>query len=165
MLTLLLVTDNNIWSDLENGRVLQAIFDLPFRFVTSDFIGVEMPTALSALLRSLDVEFLVLNPDQVADIYTLNQEHRSVSIADLSALILARDLQVILLSGDKALRNLAEANSIKVHGVLWLLDELVNNQVIVPLQAALALEKMLAKNARLPQDECAKRMRKWRGSP
>jgi len=106
-----------------------------------------------------------LNPDQVVEIYVLNQEHRSVSIADLSALILARDLQVILLSGDKALRNLAEANSIKVHGVLWLLDELVNNQVIVPLQAALALEKMLAKNARLPQDECAKRMRKWRGSP
>jgi len=55
MLTLLLVTDNNIWSDLENGRVLLSIFDLPYKFVTSNFVGGEMSTALSDLLRSLNV--------------------------------------------------------------------------------------------------------------
>ena len=33
----ILVTDTNIWIDLENGRILAEIFLLPYQFVTPDF--------------------------------------------------------------------------------------------------------------------------------
>jgi hypothetical protein len=48
-----------------------------------------------------------------------------------------------------------------VHGVLWLLDEMVHYQAITPGQAANALGRMLNQGARLPVDECHKRLVRW----
>ena len=32
-----LVTDTNIWIDLENGKILAEVFRLPYQFFTTDF--------------------------------------------------------------------------------------------------------------------------------
>jgi predicted nucleic acid-binding protein len=160
---LLLVTDTNIWVDLENGEVLESIFSLPYQFVTSDFVGEEIPKKLWESLTSFGVKVYHLNSEQISGIYHLNQTCRSVSITDLSSLVLARDLPAILLSGDKPLRKLAEKQAVEVHGVLWLLDNLIDHQIIQLRQAVLVLKRILATNARLPENECRKRFKRWRG--
>ncbi len=68
-----------------------------------------------------------------------------------------------LLTGDRHLREAATQEGVAVHGTLWLLDELVRLGTIVPLQAA-ALEHMLAHGRRLPQDECQKRIERWKAA-
>jgi hypothetical protein len=56
---------------------------------------------------------------------------------------------------------LAEKQAIEPHGVLWLLDALVDHQIITQSEACLALKRMLAHNARLPKKPCNKRLKKW----
>lgn len=163
--SLLLVTDTNIWIDLQNGEVLALIFDLPYQFITTDFAADELFTTIWATLEALGVEVYGLSPEQITDIYDLNQSHPPVSTTDLSCLVLARDLPATLLSGDKQLRNLAETQAIEVHGVLWLLDALLDHQIISQSEAHFALNRMLAHNARLPQKPCKKRLRKWGSDP
>lgn len=160
-LSLLLVTDTNIWIDLENGEVLSFVFQLPYKFITTDFAANEIKYDLWASLESLGVEAHSLSPEQVSDIDLLNKKHHPVSITDLSCLVLARDLPAILLSGDNPLRKLAEMQAVEVHGVLWLLDGLVDHRIISPTQACVALNRILAHNARLPEGSCKKRLRKW----
>jgi len=87
--------------------------------------------------------------------------HRNLSIIDLAAFLLAKDLDATLLTGDSRLYELAVANGLSVRGVLWLLDEIIRLRVLVPERAAVALQKMLEMGARLPRDECRKRLVNW----
>jgi len=160
--SLLLITDTNIWIDLQNGEVLALIFALPFKLITTDFAADELHPTFWATLETLGVEAYRLDPGQIMDIYRLNQSHPPVSTIDLSCMVLARDFAAILLSGDKPFRTLAETQAIEVHGVLWLLDALVDQQIITQSEACLALNRMLARNARLPKGPCNKRLKKWR---
>jgi predicted nucleic acid-binding protein len=156
---LMCVTDTNIWIDLENGEVLELIFELPYQFITTDFAADELDATLWASLEALGVEAYGLSSEQIKDIYLLIQSHHTVSTTDLSTLVLARDLPAILLSGDNPLRKLAEEQAIEVHGVLWVLDALVAQQLITPGQACHSLKNMLARNARLPKVPCNKRLK------
>jgi hypothetical protein len=79
----------------------------------------------------------------------------------LAAFLLAKVIEATLLTGDRRLIELAKANRMSVHGVLWLLDEMVHYQAITPGQAANALGRMLDRGARLPADECRKRLVRW----
>ena len=81
---------------------------------------------------------------------------------DLFALVLARALKAMLLSGDQHLRRIAAQQGVVVHGTLWVLDEMVRLKVVAPSQAVQALEQMLAQGSRLPQAEYQARLRRWR---
>jgi len=165
MLTSLLITDTNIWLDLENGNLLETVFDLPFFFVSPVFAGEEIDHEKWELLKSLGLTVYDLNPEQISEIYTLNQYNRSVSTTDLSSFILARDLSAILLSGDGALRKLAKKHAIEVHGALWLLDQLILHGIIPASRAAAVLIRMIERGARFPKNECDKRLKAWQASP
>ena len=91
----------------------------------------------------------------------LRSSHRYLSVIDLASFLLAKSLDAILLTGDSRLYELATTNRLSVHGVLWLLDEMVRLRVLVPDQVAGALRKMLEAGARLPLDECRKRLSDW----
>jgi hypothetical protein len=67
----------------------------------------------------------------------------------------------ILLTGDSKLRKAAQASGVKVRGVLWVLDELVDASLLLPAKAA---EARRDGGAFLPQDECDKRITKWIGA-
>ena len=67
------------------------------------------------------------------------------------------------LSIPRRLRRYAEQQSIEVHGILFLFDEMVANSVISPIDAATKLEELMALNSRLPQAAIRERIDKWRG--
>jgi predicted nucleic acid-binding protein len=88
------------------------------------------------------------------------QVSSSLSIQDCSALLLATEIESILLTGDAALRRHAEERHIEVHGMLWVLDTLVNDGHIAPSVAAQRL-KMLMESSWYPEEACLSLLEKW----
>ncbi len=156
------VIDTSVLIDFYWGGLLEALFALPFDFLAPDVILAELVVPAGAQLLAWGLQSVSLSGAQVIEVLTLAAQHRRPSINDLFALVLARSRGVPLLTGDRALRELAEAEGITVHGSLWLLDELVRLAVIPPVRAGRGLEQMMAHGSRLPERECKLRMRRWR---
>jgi len=49
-----------------------------------------------------------------------------------------------------------------VHGLLWILDRLIDYNALAPLEAADAPEKVLTEGNWLPKKECEVRLKHWR---
>ncbi len=156
-----LVTDTNIWIDLENGKILVEIFRLPYQFITSDFATVEFINPDWHTLQALGLKTHHLEPESVLALAQLRQTFHQLSVVDLAALLLAKTLGTSLVTGDRRLNDLARVQGLSVHGVLWILDEMVIHQVLSANQTARALRKMLDQGARLPTNECQKRFESW----
>lgn len=101
--------------------------------------------------------------DEVIEIV---EEHSSVSgnlsIPDCSVCYFARKHNVPMLTGDRRLRRYAEEQSIEVHGILFIFDELVRHDIISTSMAADRLEELFAINARLPKAEIRERINRWK---
>ena len=108
-------------------------------------------------LRSIE-----LSSDQIERLLQLSPLYRRLSVMDLSALILAEEWHVPLLTNDRPLREMAAEAGIEVHGTLWILDKMVCRSLISPGNAADALESMIAKGSRFPPSESSRRMKQWR---
>lgn len=156
------VTDANIWIDVHNGGLVREIFRLPLQFIAPDLVIEELESPDSNLLMQQGLQRGKLDSNDVMQLLSLSQRHRSrVSTEDLAALVLARKLQVMLLTGDSNLTRIAKSYRLQVHGILWLLDEIVRLQIISPQSGRLALKKILNGGARLPRTECDKRLKLW----
>jgi predicted nucleic acid-binding protein len=156
------VVDTNILIDFYRGNLLEALFALPFTLLVPDVIVAELEVPDGRRLLAWGLHSVSLTGEQVAAVIALAALHRAPSINDLFALVLARTKTATLLTGDRALRELAESEGIDVHGTLWLLDELVRLTIVTPEQAAEGLGRMIACGSRLPEKECRLRMRRWR---
>jgi predicted nucleic acid-binding protein len=152
-----LVTDTNIWIDLENGGILAEVFMLPRKFLIPDFAIRELIRPRWLTLQALGLEVLELAAEQVEELYRLRQVHNNLSAIDLTAFLLAKKLDATLLTGDRRLMELANTHGLPAHGVLWLMDEMIHFRALAPKQAANALRRMLNQGARLPVDECHER--------
>jgi predicted nucleic acid-binding protein len=157
----ILVTDTNIWIDLENGEILTDIFRLPYQFITTDFAVGEFISPEWKTLLSLGLKTYPLEGEKILELLVLRQTYQQLSVVDLAALLLAKTMGVMLLTGDRNLNNLARTQGVSVHGVLWVLDEMMFHQILTNIQAAETLRKMLAQGARLPQVECQNRLDRW----
>lgn len=102
-----------------------------------------------------------LTGKQVLELVQLRRKYQQPSINDLSALVLAKALNIGLLTNDKSLRNTARQEGIQVHGTLWILDEMVRLQIIKNIKAVDVLRLMLDTGSRFPHDECQKRFTEW----
>ena len=156
-----LVTDTNIWIDLENGGILIEVFRLPYQFLIPDFAIPELIRPRWKALEGLGLQAHELLPEQVVELFQLRKAHKNLSVIDLAAFLLAKMLGATLLTGDWRLSELASTNGLSVHGALWLLDEMVHFKALTPGQATNALKRMLELGARLPAEECIYRLARW----
>jgi len=158
---LLLITDTNIWIDLDHGRLLDDVFKLPYRICAPDFAREEIKSVNVNLLIQKGLVFQSLEGDLVAELFSLSRNNRRLAIADLAAYLLAKEHRATLVTGDSRLVKISMQDGIDVHGLLWLMDEIVRLTIISPSRAAEALKEILNQNARLPQIECNIRIRLW----
>ena len=75
---------------------------------------------------------------------------------------MSRERGWALLTNDGALRKSGHQAKLDVRGVLWILDELERHQLLSPFELASALKSIIDAGARLPYEECEKRLTKWR---
>jgi len=163
---IILVNDAGILIDLLKADLIGPFFGLEYEFHVTDFVGAEVreenADQLDDLIRDNRLIKCTFNFDELVQIERLEVTHRALSISDCSCLYLAEKLSATLLTGDAALRRIAEQNKISVHGLLWVFDELVKCHRITPGIAHRKLKKLMAVNPRLPFDECRKRLNKWK---
>ena len=127
-MTCVIVNDASCLIDLRKGDLLPVICTLPYRFV------VPLPVRESEVLdfssrqwRQLDDAGMIthdLAPDDVAQALALKKRHPALSANDCFCCVTALAYPGILLTGDAQLRRVASDNSLCVHGVLWIVDEL-----------------------------------------
>jgi len=120
-----MVSDTSVLVDLERGALLEAGFRLPFQFAVPDLLyerelrghGGEDLIRLGLIVEELDGAGL-------AQALTFRRQVPALSVPDSFALALAQSREWVLLAGDGALRQIAAAEAVECHGVLWLLDEI-----------------------------------------
>lgn len=160
------VHDASILIDLIAINLIEQIFALDYHMVTTDFIIEELrPEQRSILLTFIANGRLTIdisNEQDIIDIVALSDRYASLSLADCSVLFYAQRYSAILLTGDKRLRNTALDSALEVHGILWVLELLVDTKIIMPHLAAQRLEELINSNVRLPVEECRKRITAWK---
>ena len=166
----ILVNDTNIFIDLHSVGLLKEMCRLPYEIHTVDFVVAEIADAdqrriFDELVARGEISVDGFTADEVIEIV---EEHSSVSgnlsIPDCSVCYFARKHNVPMLTGDRRLRRYAEEQSIEVHGILFIFDELVRHNIISTSMAADRLEELFAINARLPKAEIRDRINRWRNN-
>lgn len=164
----ILVNDTNIFIDLHSVGLLEEMCRLPYEIHTVDFVVAEIADAdqrriFDELVARGEISVDGFTSDEVIEIV---EEHSSVSgnlsIPDCSVCYFARKHNVPMLTGDRRLRRYAEEQSIEVHGILFIFDELVKHDIISTSMAADRLEELFAINARLPKAEIRERINRWK---
>lgn len=165
-MTKVIVNDASCLIDLRKARLLHAMMSLPFHFVVPypirhdevlDFTPQEWQ-----MLDESGVETYDLPPDAVSEAISLKQHNARLSTNDCFCLVSCkRHGKAVLLTGDARLRSVAEADSIEVHGVLWIIDQLSERDLSAPNVLIAALETWRDDPAVfLPLSEIANRLRR-----
>lgn len=159
------VTDANIWIDIHNADLLDAVFELEHTWRTPDIIvRDEVLTVDRSLLAERGLDVRTLSGEELNRIAALNGRYPNPSPKDLAVLVVADADDGIVVTGDGALRDAAETEGATVHGVLWVLDQLVDQNIIKPSRAAAALDAMIQQGSRLPEEHVQDRLRRWQAS-
>jgi predicted nucleic acid-binding protein len=158
------VVDANILIDLNNGEILTRLFDLPLEIAASDAVLDELTEPDRNTLQHMGLGRMVLSPAQLVEAVQMHAGDPRLSLGDCTAFIAARDDNRLLLTGDKRLRDRAGALPLPTHGLLWILDEIEAAGLLSNSELAASLQKMLDEGARLPSDECEKRLQRWSGT-
>ncbi len=158
-----LVSDSSVLLELAKRGLLPAMFRLPFEFVVPDLLFEEELIDLGEYsrddLRNFGLRVEELDPVGVTTALSYQARRRRLSLIDCFSLALASRRGYRLLSGDKAMRSFAESEAIQVHGVLWLLDEMVTATVLPPATILTALIAMRDDpRCHLPAQELATRI-------
>lgn len=146
----LLISDTNILIDLEEGRLLEAVFRLPYRFAVPDILFYEELEEQHTHLLGMGLMINELTSDSMLYALELSTRVTGPSRNDCFALALARQEQCPLLSGDRALRTLASQEAVVVMGTIWLVEQMVQQKIISIQVAQDAYESMRVNGRRLP---------------
>ena len=128
-MTWIVVHDASCLIDLRKGQLLHVLLRLPYRFI------MPLPIRMEELLDFTPQEWRMLEDgglttydlpgEEVAQVFAIKRENCGLSANDCFALVTATcQKNGILLTGDANLRKVAVARKVRVHGVLWIIDEL-----------------------------------------
>lgn len=146
----LLISDANILIDLEEGQLIELMFKLPYQFAIPDILFVEELEDEHEVLKDYGLQLAELSAETMMYAMALIPRYRKASRNDCFALALAAKEECTLLTGDKALRNAAENESVMVRGTLWLVELMVRQHLINIEQAREAYQRMKEADRRLP---------------
>ncbi|MFZ7304588.1 PIN domain-containing protein [Avibacterium avium] len=149
----MLISDANIFIDLECCQLISLMFELPYRFCTPDVLFERELKLQHGHLLTIGLIKLTLLPESMTYVSQLTNKYRKTSIHDLMALSLAKQEKCPLLTGDKALRDAANREAVLIKGTIWVLEQLVIYKKISKDEAMSALDIMLKAGRRLPFDE------------
>ena len=157
-------SDTNVWIDFSIINRTSLPFRLPYKYImNTDAIEDELlsPVGLGAELLKcglIGVE-LELNEFELAELY--GRKYLSLSIYDRIALAIAKNRNIILLTGDGMLRKAAVKEEVKVIGTIGILDALYKGHHIDKAEygtCLVELQKHNGQKVRLPKSEIEARL-------
>src|SRR5579864_4023374 len=139
---LLIISDASVLIDIECGELTSAMFSLPWQFAVPDILFAEELAERHGHLLRFGLISKTMSGDLVAEAYGLHQKYIKPSVNDMLALTLAKHEGCQLLTGDKALREVAKELNVEVHGTIWLVEEMLQGEKITVDVARVAFQKM-----------------------
>lgn len=159
------IQDANIMIDLIKTGLFDYCLALDYLFSTTNIILDELYDIQIDVIRphiaSGKFTIIEITEDEITEIQKMSLEETRLSEQDWSAVFYAQKKQAFILSGDRRLRQVAEAKGLTTYGILWILDQIVDKKILIPKQACSFLKELMLKNNRLPLEECEKRVRLW----
>lgn len=158
MVQRVIISDTCCLVDIRKANLLLALLKLPYEIVIPDILFEEELVRFTLTEKQLLEKYVrlgELSGQQVLDAQQLAKNYPALSLNDCFAFILAKYTpNCILLTGDKALRQVASSQSIDVHGVLWAIDEMhtASTATVACLYQALLLF-MKDSTVRLPKSD------------
>ncbi|MDH5784780.1 MAG: DUF3368 domain-containing protein [Chromatiales bacterium] len=157
---MLLISDANVIIDMQDGGLLEAMFQLNETFAVPDILYAEELEQQQPQLPRLGLQIKSLSGESIARAMDLKQHYAGPSSNDLFALELARECECPLLTGDMALRRAAESEGVELRGTLWLVEQLVQQRIITLAVARDAYQKMRDAGSRLPWGEVDRQIKR-----
>lgn len=158
------ISDTCILIDLYDTGLLELYSAQQIEIHTTDLVVSELKTdtiknAVTKLIRDglLLIESIPAN--EMAGVLELRSG--GLSITDCSVWYIARKNKWTLLTGDKNLRTKAENDGICVHGILYVMDQVLLAKCMDPSSAHEKLQFLSENNNRLPVKEVKKRLHDW----
>lgn len=117
---------------------------------------------LEHAIQSHRLRLKVFTPEELYRIQDCKSRYQPLSIQDCSCLLLAESLPAALLTGEKKLRAIAtSSHGVQVHGILWVLEQLVAKEAITTREAHTRLARLTTLNNRLPKVEYKRLLTQW----
>ena len=157
----LIITDTNIFFDIISIGALPEFFALDFEIYTTDFVIREILESdqkeqIESFISAKKLNVFKLTANEVEEIQSFITKRFFKGITDKTILWKSQQLKCPLLTGDKKLRNEVEDFKIMVHGSIWVINSLIEKEIITSIKGAEFLEQLKLINASLPHDEINK---------
>jgi len=165
----IVVTDANIFIEIIELNISREFFELQLEVHTSLDVYNELHESQKNLLnayRTAKILFIHNITGAEKQLILAENYPEAFSCMDKTALFLAKKFDSMVLSCDHPVREYAKANAIKPHGMLWILDTLLETGSITARQAINLIQELFSKNAvyryniSLLQEQ-KKRISKW----
>lgn len=164
---LLLISDANVLIDLEVGGIIERLFRLDATVAIPDVLYYEEIEGRRPHLVTLGLKLMTLQSEAILRVAEWSLRHRDPSRLDWMAFALAWQEKGILLTGDKKLRKAIDAEchqpdvaAVKVHGTIWLMEQMLIKGVITEAETRAAVERMKQGKCRLPWDSIEELLRR-----
>lgn len=166
----IIISDSSCLIDLRKASLLGVFLRLPFEILIPNILFEDELLSLTndekkALLRG-GLKVVDLPGAQVSRAREVIRAQPRLSIHDGFAFALAEiNHGCILLTADSRLRAIGETSQIEVHGVLWVFDQILGNQLATTATLHAALSHLAADPAvRLPKRELAAYIKRYGSS-
>lgn len=168
---IIVVSDTNIFIDLIGTGLLELFFLLPLEVHTTDFVIAEITVeeqkaAILSFIEKGSIKKKTYSPDEMLKLLSFiksKQRIYDLHPADFSVWQYSSENGYTLLTGDGNLRKAAQSDGVEVHGTIYVIDKLVEHQLLTPSLAVDKLELLYSINPRQPKLEIEKRLKMWRG--
>lgn len=162
----IVINDANILIDLAKLELLNEFSQLNFKFYSTDFVIEELNSDQRKLVdhlieeHQLSVIETATETDFIGISYLL-ENSTGLSFEDCSVWYYSKQMDGILLTGDGKLRKQARNDSVEVRGIIYIFDQLIEQNIITPSVAIERMKELLQLNVRLPKKEINKRLLEW----
>lgn len=163
----LIVSDTNIFLDLFDTELLKEFFNLQYEIKTSMLVIGEIKKdeqlqAIKPFIDSKKLKIGDISDEEFNSCYVLKLvTPGDLSIADCSVWRMAKNDNAKLLTSDAKLRKAAEKDNVEVHGILFVFDEMILNNIIPITKAIEKLDLLKEKNKRFSKKLAETKKLEW----
>lgn len=156
----ILISDATVVHDLDRGRLLTALADLPEAFFVPDMlIDKDISPGAASTLRASGVRVVSLDGRELADAIAAHRGEGTLSLGECCALAFARVRRCGMLTTYGELRSAALNQGISVCCALWCLDQIQAAALRDTVQLYAALQAMVGRSHHaFPPDQVTQRI-------
>ena len=163
------VTDANIFIDLIKLQIHSHFFGLRLDIHTTVDVFNELYAEQQEILDNYkSMNKLTVHVLSSANCISISQTPfpKGLSFEDKTVIFIAEKLDAILLSTDKLSRNYAKSRCVDCHGMLWIIDKLLEEEQLKKETAVTKVKELIEKNPGYRnnielQSEINKRIKSW----